>query len=87
MKKNKDEYLRFFRHMENEHKKEALGGMAWDEVGWWIHDAVDVDKLFTLEELHKLFPILIRSQEQINHANAEWDMIQEWLSKQTWMKG
>lgn len=56
----KEEYLQFFRHMEDEHKKEPLGGMAWDEVGWWVYDAVVVDKLFTLQELHELFPILIR---------------------------
>lgn len=61
--RTKDEYLRFFRHMEDEHKKEPLGGMAWDEVSWWIHDAVEVDKLFTLGKLHELFPILIRLTE------------------------
>lgn len=58
-KATKDEYLAFFRHMEEEHKKIPLGGMAWDEVAWWIHDAVEVDKLFTLAELHSLFPAII----------------------------
>lgn len=56
----KAEYLAFFKHMEEENKKVPLGGMAWDEVAWWIHDAVEVDKLFTLEELHSLFPAIIR---------------------------
>ena len=62
MKKTREEYLKDFCHMEDEHKKEPLGGMAWDEVDWWIHEAVDLNKLFTLEELHNLFPALIRLQ-------------------------
>jgi len=37
--------------------------MAWDEVGWWVCDAVVVDKLFTLQELHELFQILIRPKD------------------------
>lgn len=77
--KQKDEYLKFFRHMEDEHKKETLNGMAYDEVDWWIHDAVEVDKLFTLEELHGLFPTLIKSKGQIERDKAEWKKIQERL--------
>lgn len=87
MGRTREEYLIFFRHMEDEHKKEALNGMAYDEVDWWIHDAVEVDKLFTLEELHELFPILIKSQEQIERDKAEWEKIQEWMNQQPWMKG
>lgn len=33
----KEEYLKFFKHMENEHKKIPLGGMAWDEVNWQLY--------------------------------------------------
>ena len=87
MEHTRNEYLSYFRHMEDEHKKEALGGMDWDEVAWWIHDAVDVDQQFTQEELHELFPMLIRSQEQIDREKAEWDKIQEWVNQQPWMKG
>lgn len=59
MKRTRDEYLKFFRHMEDEDKKEPLGGMAWDEIDWWIHDAVEVDKLFIWDELHSLFPAIV----------------------------
>lgn len=87
MKRARDDYLSFFRHMEDEHKRETLGGMAWDEISWWVHEAIDVDKLFTREELHELFPLLIRSQEQIEHNQAEWDKTLEWMRQQPWMKG
>lgn len=60
----RDEYLKFFRHMEDEHIKDPLGGMAFDEVCWWIHNAVDVDELFTEDELHNLFPVLIQSDDE-----------------------
>ena len=54
----KKEYIDFFTHMQKEHKEDSLGGMAWDEVMWWIHDAIKVDKLFTFSELKSLFPYL-----------------------------
>lgn len=50
--------------MENEHIKSNLGGMAFDDVVWHFHNAVDVDKLFTEDELIKMFPKLLQSQEQ-----------------------
>lgn len=60
MKATKEEYLKFFKHMEEEHKKIPLGGMAWDEVNWWLYYAIIVDKIFTLKELKKLFPNLLK---------------------------
>lgn len=59
MKKTRDEYINFFMHMEQEEIKDGpLGGQAWDEINWWAHDAVDVDKMFTDNELEAMFPKL-----------------------------
>ena len=46
--------------MEEEDKKSLLGGMAWDEINWWLHYAIDEDRLFTLEELKEKFPYLLK---------------------------
>ena len=59
MEDKKKRYLDYFKHMEEEHIKLPLGGMAWDDIGWHLHDAITIDKLFTLEELEELFPILL----------------------------
>ena len=59
-KRPANEYIRFFKHMDEENKKDLLGGMAWDEVGWWVYDATKTDELFTMMELHEMFPDLIR---------------------------
>ena len=64
MGRSRQEYLNYFRYMENEHIKSNLGGMAFDDVVWHFHNAVDVDKLFTEDELIKMFPKLLQSQEQ-----------------------
>ena len=40
-------------------KKIPLGGMAWDDICWWIHDATEKDKLFTRNELADMFPDLL----------------------------
>ena len=45
--------------MEEEDKEFALGGMAWDDISWHVHDAVDVYKLFTRNELADMFPHLL----------------------------
>lgn len=60
MHATKEEYLKFFKHMEEEHKKIPLEGMAWDEVDWRLYYAIIEDKVFTLKELKKLFPDLFR---------------------------
>lgn len=36
-----------------------LGGMAWDDICWHIHGAVDEDKVFTTNELADMFPKLL----------------------------
>lgn len=33
--------------------------MAWDDIVWHIHDAVDEKKLFTKNELADMFPDLL----------------------------
>ena len=45
--------------MQEEDKKIPLGGMAWDDMCWWIYDATEKDKLFTRKELADMFPELL----------------------------
>ena len=45
--------------MQEEDKKIPLGGMAWDDICWWIYDATEKDKLFTRKELADMFPELL----------------------------
>ena len=45
--------------MQEEDKKIPLGGMAWDDICWWIHDATEKDRLFTRNELADMFPDLL----------------------------
>lgn len=45
--------------MQDEDQKCMLGGMAWDDIGWHIHGAVDEDKVFTKNELADMFPKLL----------------------------
>lgn len=59
MQDKKEEYIRYFTHMQNEHKKVPLGGMAWDDIGWWLYYAIEQDKLFTKSELADMFPDLL----------------------------
>lgn len=54
----KEEYIDYFRHMEKEHGKIPLGGMAWDDVNYWAHKAVEIDKVFVEGELEYMFPSL-----------------------------
>ena len=56
---NREYYLDYFKHMEDEDKKCKLGGMAWDDIGWHIHGATVESKLFTKLELGQLFPHLL----------------------------
>ena len=59
--KTAQDYIDFFSHMEQEEIHDGpLGGQAWDDVDWWVHDAVDVDHIFTYEELKTMFPRLLQ---------------------------
>lgn len=40
MKDKRQEYIEYFTYMQEEDKKIPLGGMAWDDVCWWIYDAI-----------------------------------------------
>ena len=59
MKDKKQEYIEYFTYMQEEDKKIPLGGMAWDDICWWIYDATEKDKLFTRNELADMFPDLL----------------------------
>ena len=59
MKDKQEEYIKYFTHMQEEHRKIPLGGMAWDDVAWWIYNATTTDKLFTRNELADMFPDLL----------------------------
>ena len=59
MKDKRQEYIEYFTYMQEEDKKIPLGGMAWDDICWWIHDATEKDKLFTRNELADMFPDLL----------------------------
>lgn len=56
---SREEYIRYFTHMQDEDQKCMLGGMAWDDIGWHIHGAVDEYKVFTRNELADMFPKLL----------------------------
>ncbi len=65
----REEYIKFFQHMEDEDKKSALGPMACDEVGWWFYNATKKDKLFTGQELKNLYPYLFRFYDPKEEEN------------------
>ena len=56
----REEYIKFFRHMEDEDKKGMMTPMAWDEVCWWVYNATERDKIFTKQELKNSYPYLLR---------------------------
>lgn len=56
---NKQWYIKYFTHMQEEDKKCMLGGMAWDDIGWHLYRAIDENKLFTRQELAEMFPDLL----------------------------
>lgn len=37
----------------------VLGGIAWDDIGWHIHGAVDKDMMFAINELADMLPKLL----------------------------
>lgn len=55
---SREEYIKYFTHMQDEDQKSMLGGMAWDDIGWHFYEAVDRDKVFTKKELADMFPKL-----------------------------
>lgn len=56
---NREEYIKYFTHMQEEDQKCMLGGMVWYDIDWHIHGAVDDDKCFTRNELADMFPKLL----------------------------
>lgn len=56
---SREEYIEYFTHMQDEDQNCMLGGMAWDDIGWHIYEAVDEDKVFTRNELADMFPKLL----------------------------
>ena len=57
--KTRQEYDKFFADMQATNISGGIGGMGWDEIGWWSHDAVEKDKIYdSYENLYKSFPIL-----------------------------
>lgn len=67
MKHTKQEYIDFFTHMEQEEIHNGpLDGQAWDEIDWWIHYAIDVDKVFAENKLKNMFPDLFRRKDTGN---------------------
>ena len=51
---SRKEYIDYFTHIE----KSMLYGMVQDDIGWHVHRAVNVDKVFTTNELADMFPKL-----------------------------
>ena len=57
--KTKQEYEKFFLHMQQAHTSGGIGGMGWDEINWWAYEAVEKDKAYdNYESLYKSFPVL-----------------------------
>jgi|GEM_PF-4195893 len=55
--KVKEDFYEYFAHMQNEENNGGLGGMAWDDICWQIHSAVEFG--ITQEQLAKDFPSLL----------------------------
>ena len=58
--------ISILKHYEEEEKKSALGGMAWDEVNWNMYYLFH-DYNWTDEELIKEFPILTGGGKYLCH--------------------
>lgn len=54
----RQEYIDYFTHMQAEHKRIPLGGMAWQDINWWVYNAI-YDGSFTAIELADMFPDLL----------------------------
>lgn len=55
----REKYIKYFSHMQTEHNKIPLGGMAWDDIAWNIYYATEKYQLFTKNELADMFPDLL----------------------------
>lgn len=62
IKKNKADYLAFFIYMEQKMLHGGLDSEEWDEVAWWFHEGVNLDKVFTYKELVNMFPMLFNEE-------------------------
>ncbi len=45
--------------ISREDQKYMISSIAWYDIGWHIHRAVDEDKVFTRHELADMFPKLL----------------------------
>ena len=57
MPNTKQFYIDYFQHMEDEDKKDLLGGMALDDVSWHFNDAIE-NGVFNKFDLAFMFPRL-----------------------------
>jgi hypothetical protein len=62
--KKKNECLEYFLDRQNKDNESMLGPMAWDDIVWWIYNATEVDKVFTIKELKERFPKLLGHIEE-----------------------
>ena len=60
----KGEYLEYFLDRQNKDNESMLGPMAWDDIVWWVYNATEVDKIFTIKELKERFPRLLGHIEE-----------------------
>ena len=54
---DKQWYIDYFTHMEEEHKKIPLSGMAWDDVDYHARMAI-AKGIFTIYEIYDRWPVL-----------------------------
>lgn len=54
----KDEFIQYFTHMQEEHRKNPSEEIAWNDISWWIYYAIK-DGGFTRNELADMFPDLL----------------------------
>ncbi len=48
---SREEYIKYFTHMQNEDQKCMLGGMAWDDM---ILDSVSTEQLMRINVLQEM---------------------------------
>lgn len=54
---DKSWYINYFTHMEKEHLRIPLGGMAWDDVCYHANATIQYN-IFTQQELEERWPKL-----------------------------
>lgn len=47
---SREEYVKYFTHIEEEDQKCMLGGMAWDDIGW--HFMEQLMRINVLQEMN-----------------------------------